>query len=864
MVRLENIYKYYYCESSVTQALRNVNLEFSKGEFVAITGESGSGKTTLLNVISGIDTYDEGEMYVNGQPTFQYDDDDWEEYRRDKIGFVFQNYNLIGHYTVLDNMISALLILGVGEKKAEKKALKYLEKVGLKGFEKNRASKLSSGQKQRLAIARALAKETDIIMADEPTGNLDSETGLQIIKLLAELSKEKLVIMVTHNYEQAQDYVTRKVKIHDGEIVLDVAVNTDKRINDKAEQPSDDKNADAGEKLRNQSKNTQADLKDKKSLLKSENESTDKNTKHIKEHLNQKRKEENSIARYFAWKNFSTQKLRGLLFIVFFMVVSTASFLFLGQIYSNIDDSSTKKYDDSVYYNGDKTRISVRKKDGTSFNKSDIEKLNKIKYVKNTDICDKADDINYYCEEGKDYKYSYGAVESDGSSYGAVESDDSSSSYSIRTQSENNWTFAKGIKKAVKQDMNVNFIKKNKFMRSVSCITKSDLVKGRLPKKNNEVVVYSKDSSVVGTTKRFYFTAKNIWGMDGYYYEDMKITGCLKEETEQAYFAESLCNMLSSSADGAKFKIDFMYDTKTDSYQGSYKLIPIYSETRDNLYDSSVDMTEDEDTKDRDYDYRNGVPSGEKARASCNTQVTLNNLGTYDETYDEDATAMMGTDRLTITKKDKNGELTGESDKLVLEVTKEVTDYSDRFIEISKHLYYKYFKNESNQAAVYISNYAKTDKVIKSIEKLDKNYEAVSAYRMSLGEYNDEKVSERLVTLGIALGVLLMLIILEIFILRSLMKIKIKDYFVLKFIGMKLNTINKISIMEMFSYCAVTIVFVIVAANIIALCGSSVMIDMLAYYTIPFYLVFIVYNLILCGVTVKAFNKLLVQRMIKN
>ena len=129
MISLENIYKYYYSESSVTQALRNVNLEFSKGEFVAITGESGSGKTTLLNVISGIDTYDEGEMYVNGQPTFQYDDDDWEAYRRNKIGFVFQNYNLIGHYTVLDNMISALLILGVGEKKAEKKEDTYCMSV---------------------------------------------------------------------------------------------------------------------------------------------------------------------------------------------------------------------------------------------------------------------------------------------------------------------------------------------------------------------------------------------------------------------------------------------------------------------------------------------------------------------------------------------------------------------------------------------------------------------------------------------------------------------------------------------------------------------------------------------------------------
>ena len=221
MIRLENIYKYYYSESSVTQALRNVNLEFSKGEFVAITGESGSGKTTLLNVISGIDTYDEGEMYVNGQPTFQYDDDDWEAYRRNKIGFVFQNYNLIGHYTVLDNMISALLILGVGEKKAEKKALKYLEKVGLKGFEKSRASKLSSGQKQRLAIARALAKETDVIMADEPTGALDSRTGHEVLGFLQQLNKEgSTVILITHDNGIAAT-ARRIVRIADGKIIED-------------------------------------------------------------------------------------------------------------------------------------------------------------------------------------------------------------------------------------------------------------------------------------------------------------------------------------------------------------------------------------------------------------------------------------------------------------------------------------------------------------------------------------------------------------------------------------------------------------------------------------------------------------------
>lgn len=834
MIKLQNIYKYYYSDTSVTQALRNVNLEFSKGEFVAITGESGSGKTTLLNVISGIDTYDEGEMYVEGEPTFQYDDDDWEEYRRNKIGFVFQNYNLIGHYSVLDNMISALLILGVPKDEAEKKAVVYLEKVGLKGFEKSRASKLSSGQKQRLAIARALAKETDVLMADEPTGNLDNETGLQIIKLLAELSKEKLVIMVTHNYEQAQDYVTRKIKIHDGEVVVDMAVNTQNR------------NVNDNNRNNSQENNKKTDVVED-GLKKSKEE-----LKHDKMGSKKQRKKSNSIAKYFAWKNFSTQKLRALLFVVFLMVVSAASFLFLGQVYSNIDDASTKEYDKSIYYNDDKTRIAVRKKDGTYFNSKDIEKLNKIKYVNNTDICDRANDINYYCEEGKDYKYSYGA------------SNDDEMSYSYEDTKDNYWTYAAGIKKAVQKDMNVEFVKKNKFMKSVSCITKADLAKGRLPKKNNEVVIYSKDTSVVGKTKRFYFTARNIWGTDVYYYEDMKITGCLKEKTNQAYFATSLCNMLSTSSDGAKFKLDFAYDKLSESFRGSYNLIPVYSETRDNIYDSNEDITDNKEARKAAYDYRNGIPSGEKARVSCNAEVSESGGNSNSSNmYVDDANSMMGTDRLTITKRDKNGQLESESIKIILDVQKDVTDYADKFVEISKHLYYKYFKNESKQAAVYITNYAKTDKVIKSIEKLDSNYEAISTYRMSLGEYDEEKVSERLTTLGIALGVLIMLMILEMIILRSLMKIKIKDYFILKFIGMKIKTINRISILEMFSYCTVSVIFVMVVFNIIAVGGSGTIMNMLAYYTIPFYLIYIIYNLVLCGITVKAFNKLIGGRFEK-
>ena len=203
-IELQNISKSYYSETAVTQALRKVNLSFRIGEFVAITGESGSGKSTLLNIIGGMDSFDEGEMYINGEPTFQYDDLDWEDYRRTKIGYVFQDYSLIGHYSVLDNVMSALVIMGAEQEAAREMARKYLEQVGLEKYENHRATELSSGQKQRLSIARALAKNTDIIVADEPTGNLDSETGNQIISLLKELSADHLVIMVTHNYDQAE------------------------------------------------------------------------------------------------------------------------------------------------------------------------------------------------------------------------------------------------------------------------------------------------------------------------------------------------------------------------------------------------------------------------------------------------------------------------------------------------------------------------------------------------------------------------------------------------------------------------------------------------------------------------------------
>ena len=237
MLKLENISKYYYSSSNVTCALRKINLEFKVGEFVAITGESGSGKTTLLNLISGLDTYEDGEMYYYDKKTSFFDDADWEKYRKEEIGFIFQNYNLIDSYTVLENVMVTYIIDGYSYKEAKVKAKEKLKLVGLENDSHKKAIKLSGGQKQRLAIARVLAKETNIIVADEPTGNLDVENGNQVLSILKELSKDKLVIVVTHNQGQVEPFVTRKIRLRDGEITSDeeVVQVEEKPVNPKSE-----------------------------------------------------------------------------------------------------------------------------------------------------------------------------------------------------------------------------------------------------------------------------------------------------------------------------------------------------------------------------------------------------------------------------------------------------------------------------------------------------------------------------------------------------------------------------------------------------------------------------------------------------
>ena len=221
MLQIKQVCKEYRTGSLVQKALDHVDVSFRDSEFVAILGPSGSGKTTLLNIIGGLDRYDSGDLVINGVSTKKYTDRDWDTYRNHTIGFIFQSYNLIPHQTILSNVELTLTVSGVSRAERRKRAVAALEEVGLGKHLNKLPNQLSGGQMQRVAIARALVNDPDVLLADEPTGALDSETSVQVMELLKQVAKDRLVVMVTHNPELADAYATRIVRLSDGVIRAD-------------------------------------------------------------------------------------------------------------------------------------------------------------------------------------------------------------------------------------------------------------------------------------------------------------------------------------------------------------------------------------------------------------------------------------------------------------------------------------------------------------------------------------------------------------------------------------------------------------------------------------------------------------------
>lgn len=358
MLKLKDVSKFYYNKGLISTGFTKINLELKMGEFVVITGESGSGKSTLLNVLSGLDSYEEGEMYINGEETSHYTEKDFEDYRRKYIANIFQSFNLINSYTVYQNVELVLLLNGYKRKEVKKKVLEMIEKVGLTEFKNTKVSKLSGGQKQRVAIARAMVKETPIIVADEPTGNLDTESSKDVIELLKKVAKDRLVIVVTHNIEQIEKYATRVIKMHDGRIIENKVI---KEVEE--------------EKHTEESKYNKITIGNKYRL---------------------------GIRNTF---NIVTKFL--LIFAVFLFI--SASLL---SEYASFEQTEyeTNKYGYNFYFrNLSDNRIIIKKKDKTSFAKEDY---NKIQEIENVDYIINDDLLldNEFCIYNEEDIYLYGKI----------------------------------------------------------------------------------------------------------------------------------------------------------------------------------------------------------------------------------------------------------------------------------------------------------------------------------------------------------------------------------------------------------------------------------------------------------------------
>lgn len=354
ILALQELSKYYVNGQNVVAGLNKVNLSFQQGEFVAITGESGSGKSSLAHILGGILPYEDGEMLIAGKPTSHYSSADWERYRAESVGFISQHYGILPGATVLENVVSALRLTGMEPDQATQDAQAILEEVELWPMRTRRAAKLSSGQKQRLSIARALAKPCSILIADEPTGNLDPENSDKVIELLAKAAQDRLVILITHEFSEAENYVTRHITMQDGKVCADATLRP---------------------------------------FVPAQRITPKKQTK--------------DLSGYVAKLQLRSRPVWSAILLLFTMLTAFAVFAFLGSFIVATDDTSTRIYNDEAFLNGDKNRIVVVRNDLANMTQADYDTILSISRVEKLERFGYIADISYFYQEGIDYKLNY-------------------------------------------------------------------------------------------------------------------------------------------------------------------------------------------------------------------------------------------------------------------------------------------------------------------------------------------------------------------------------------------------------------------------------------------------------------------------
>ncbi len=675
VLRLENLSKYYTSENSVVMGLTGINLSFSTGEFVALTGESGSGKSTLAHVLGGILPYESGELFIYGEPTSHYDSLDWERYRRDLISFISQSYGILPGNTFSENVESALRLGGLSPEEAEIKADEILREVELFEFKARVAGKLSSGQKQRLSIARALAKPSKILIADEPTGNLDRENSENVIRLLKKASRDRLVILITHEFEEAKDAATRRIILSDGAVATDAKIPA----NIKAEKESKTQKCAPA--------NTQDGKK-------------------------------KPLAPYISYLTVKSRPVFTAILSVLLTVTTFISFVFLGTFTVALDDSSTRAYDTSVFYNGTPERIVIMKNGAADFTEEDYKSIIETRYAVGIERWGYTNDIVYHYKPNIDHRVYEDLVF--GPDYHPVFNP---SDYTVTEL--------------------VEFYETDySYFRTLPYTEKGIIKEGRAPEDFYEVV--SSDSSYkVGDVVSVYLRNKQDFGLSAYISFDFTVVG----ET--------------SHGDGLYF---------SDKLAAALERTVTTSGNRDTGYGSRPQ-------KNQPIVY---VPY-EESKFKLNELTGLFAIEENGAVIPEDRTYA------PMDAGDYFNAYTNDGEKLLLRVQATYRAPYTNLFAVSEENFEKLTDfTLPNQISLYIKDYSYTERVIDSLT--DKGYIAISPYKMGTNRIIADAAVERLVTLAVSLGAVLLSFILQSILLRAMFN-SLNEYFkLLSNIGLTAKT----------------------------------------------------------------------------
>ena len=671
LLALEGLSKYYTGAQFVVMGLNHITVSFDRGEFVAITGESGSGKSTLAHVLGGILPYESGELYFDGKPTSHFDGSDYERYRRDNISFISQNYGILPGCSVLENVVSALRLAGMEKRDARSKAREILKEVELWDLKNRRAAKLSSGQKQRLSIARALAKPAPILIADEPTGNLDPENSAKVIQLLAHAAKERLVILITHEFQEAADYVTRHVVIQDGRIAMDTQLRPAAAV---AEAPR------------------------------------------------KQQKKGKVLSPYIARLQLGGRPVWSTLVLAFFALTAFAVFAFLGTFIVNLDDTSTRVYDNSSFFNGDMERIVVGKGDGSYFTEEDYAALTAVDYVVSLERYGYVTDISYAYREGVDYDVS-----------NKIDTDADGNNAMLST---------------------VTVRKTAPFIQTVPVLPEGQefLTAGRLPENIYEVVMAGGPEKL-GTTLTVYLHDHQLWGENTLTVLEVTVVG-VTDMGEGLYLHTDI---------GRGFTYTTLAETYNPGNRGymGYFLLP----------NSELEKDQCIPSQER-YSGLSYMLEIDGEMVQVQGSVSTLDLRLDREKLEKISTTVSWDSSYYVV--------------LELVAEEGVRCYhdspNDRMLEISRELFDELTPAGSDQISIFIEDYAYTDRVLAAVQEL--GYAAISPFQLGSTKQNTALAEERMQTLMICVLALLAVVVLQVIVLRALFAAQTESYRTLSNMGL--------------------------------------------------------------------------------